>query len=220
MHKSSSSESSFFALETISDGYDQGGSAHTQSVEAYLDRFWQRLSTTDCPVDCIVYDSFMPWPLDVAKKIGIVGAVFFTHSCAVGNIYYRVHRGLLKLPLSDQSQILVPGLPPLEPWDMPSFFYDIGSYPAVNNMVVSQFSNVDKADWVLRNTFFELEEQIAKFLPLRTIGQNIPSYYLDKQLENNKEYGVNLFKSNNDVCMKWLDEQLKGFVAYMAFGSA
>ncbi|TQE14299.1 hypothetical protein C1H46_000218 [Malus baccata] len=28
------------------------------------------------------------------------------------------------------------------------------------------------------------------------------------------------FKSNNDACMKWLDEQLKGSVAYMAFGSA
>lgn len=175
MHKSSSSESSFFALETISDGYDQGGSAHAQSVEAYLDRFWQvgsqtlsqlleRLSTTGCPVDYIVYDSFMPWPLDVAKKFGIVGAAFFTQSCAVGNIYYHVHRGLLKLPLSDQSQILVPGLPPLEPWDMPSFVYDFGSYPAVYNMVVSQFSNVDKADLVLCNTFFELEEQVSLYM--------------------------------------------------------
>lgn len=106
----------------------------------------------------------MPWPLDVAKKFGIVRAVFFTHSCAVGNIYYRVHRELLKPTLSDQSQILVPGLPPLEPWDMPSFFYDFAPYPAVNNMVGSQFSNVDKADWVLRNTFSELEEQVSLYM--------------------------------------------------------
>ncbi|XP_021829522.1 UDP-glycosyltransferase 74F2-like isoform X1 [Prunus avium] len=227
---------SYIPLETISDGHDQGGSAHAQSVEAYLERFWQvgsqtlaqlieKLLSSEYPVDCIVYDSMMPWSLDVAKKYGIVGASFFTQSCAVDSILYHVHKGLFKLPVvDDQSEISLPGLPPLKLFDMPSFVYDFGSYPAIFKMVVGQFSNVEKADWVLCNTFYELEKQVvdwmATFLPLKTIGPTIPSHYLDKRLEDDKQYGVSLFNTNNDACMKWLNEQPKGSVAYVAFGSA
>ncbi|KAM5549798.1 hypothetical protein ABKV19_000956 [Rosa sericea] len=229
MHRGSSG----IELETISDGYDEGWRDQAESIEAYIERFWQvgpetlaelleKLSSSGCPVDCIVYDSVMPWALDVAKKFGIVGAAFFTQSCVVDNIYYHVNKGLLKLPLSE-SEISLPGMPPLGPVDFPSFMYDLGSYPAYFDVVLGQFSNVEKADWILCNTFYELEEQVvdrmSDFWPARTIGPTIPSGYLNKQLEDDKEYGVNLFKSNNDACMKWLNEQKKGSVVYVSFGS-
>ncbi|XP_021823305.1 UDP-glycosyltransferase 74G1-like [Prunus avium] len=222
-------------LETISDGYDEAGRGEA-SIDAYLESFWkegsktlaellEKLSSSGPPVDCVVYDAFMPWPLDVARKFGIAGATFFTQSCAVANIYYHVHKGLLKVPLADdQSLISLPGLPPLDPLDLPSFVYDLEYCPAFYRVVVGQFSNVDKADWVLCNTFYELEEQVvdwlAKFWPLRTVGPTIPSKYLDERLEDDKEYGVNLFKSDNDACIKWLNERPKGSVAYVSFGSA
>ncbi|XP_034219052.1 UDP-glycosyltransferase 74G1-like [Prunus dulcis] len=231
-----SSGSSCIALETISDGYDQGWREEAEGIDAYLERFWQvgpktlgqlieKLSNSGFPVDCIVYDSMVPWSLDVAKKYGIAGASFLTQSCAVDNILYHVHKGLLKLPVvDDQSEISLPGLPPLEFLDMPSFLYDSGSYPGIYKVVVGQFSNIHKADWVLCNSFYELEEQVvdwmATFLPLKTIGPTIPSHYLDKRLEDDKQYGVSLFNTNNDACMKWLNEQPKGSVAYVAFGSA
>ncbi|KAI5315340.1 PREDICTED: UDP-glycosyltransferase [Prunus dulcis] len=232
---SSSSSSTSIAFETISDGYDEGGITQAESIEAYLDRFRKigtktlielidRLSGSGNPVDCIVYDAFMPWPLDVAKKFGIVGAVFFTQSCAVDNIFYHVHQGLLKLPLPPDSEILLPGLPPLQPSDMPSFIYVYGSYPAFFTMVVDgQFSNVDKADWVFCNTFYELEEEVvdcmAKLWPLRTIGPTIPSMYLDKRREDDREYGFSLFNPNSDACLTWLNAKPKGSVAYVSFGS-
>ncbi|TQE04532.1 hypothetical protein C1H46_009839 [Malus baccata] len=147
-----------------------------ESVEAYLESFKQvglrtlaklleKLSSSGCPADYIVYDAFIPCPLDVAKKFGIVGVVFFTQPCAVDYIYYHAHKGLLKLPLTkyDQSKILLPGLPPLELGDMPSRLYDFRSYPAVYDIVVGQFSNVDKADCVLCNSFYELEEHFHSF---------------------------------------------------------
>ena len=172
MSKTIHKEASSIALETISDGFDEGGIAHAESIQAYLERFWQvgsqtlvelleKLSSLGNPVDCIVYDAFLPWALDVAKKFGLVGAVFFTQSCAVHNIYYHVNKGLLKLPLSE-AEILLPGLPPVQPQDMPSFIYDLVTYPAVTDMLVSQFSNVDKADWVLCNTLYELEPEVIK----------------------------------------------------------
>jgi pathogen-inducible salicylic acid glucosyltransferase len=85
--------------------------------------------------------------------------MLFTQSCAVDNIYYHVYKGVLKLPLSE-TEIFLPGSPPLQPQDMPSFIYDLGSYSAYFDMLVGQFSNVDKADWLLVNTFYELEEEV------------------------------------------------------------
>jgi pathogen-inducible salicylic acid glucosyltransferase len=60
---------------------------------------------------------------------------------------------------------------------------------------------------------------MAKLWPLTTIGPTIPSKYLDNRLEDDKDYGVNLFETNNDACMKWLNEQSKGSVVYVSFGS-
>ncbi|CBI24718.3 unnamed protein product, partial [Vitis vinifera] len=62
---------------------------------------------------------------------------------------------------------------------MPSFIYVAGSYPAYFQLVLNQFCNVHKADWVLVNTFYKLEEEVvdamAKLSPLITIGPTIPS---------------------------------------------
>ncbi|XP_050366365.1 mogroside IE synthase-like [Argentina anserina] len=230
----SSSQSTSIALETISDGYDDGGMVVAESTEDYLDRFREigsrtltevihKLSDSGHRVDGIVYDAFMPWPLDVAKGFGIVGVPFFTQSCAVNNIYCHVHQGLLKVPPST-DETLLPGVRvPLRASDMPSFVSAPSQYPAFLRMVVDQFSNVDKADWIFCNTFYELEVEEAdwmlKFWPLRTIGPTIPSMYLDKRHEDDKEYGFSLFKPNSDACMTWLNDRPKGSVAYVSFGS-
>jgi pathogen-inducible salicylic acid glucosyltransferase len=47
----------------------------------------------------------------------------------------------------------------------------------------------------------------------------IPSFYLDKQLEDDKEYGRSLFKPNPDGCNEWLDSKETGSVVYVSFGS-
>ncbi|KAL9457820.1 hypothetical protein AB3S75_006798 [Citrus x aurantiifolia] len=234
LHRDSSSPSTSIALEAISDGFDEGGSAQAEGIEAYLERFWQigprslcelveNMNGSGVPVDCIVYDSFLPWALDGAKKFGLVGAAFLTQSCVVDCIYYHVNKGLLKLPLLD-SQLLLPGMPPLEPQDIPSFVYDLGSYPPVSDRVVKyQFYNIDKGDWVLCNTFYELEKEVAQWLgkhwSLNTIGPTIPSMYLDKQIEEDKDYGFSIFKPNNESCIKWLNDRANGSVVYVSFGS-
>ena len=116
MHRSGSSN---IPLETISDGFDQGGRAEAGSIDVYLEslrisgsqtlaELLEKLSSSGLPVDCIVYDAFLSWPLDIAKKFGILGAIFFTQSCAVNTIYYHVKNGLLKLPVVE-SEISLPG---------------------------------------------------------------------------------------------------------------
>lgn len=219
-----------FPVETYSDGKvidvetdirdylqrlkENGSRTLTQLVE--------KLSRSDEPLDCILYDGFMPWALDIGRKFGLVSAVFFTQSCAVGNIYYHVQNGSVKLPLTE-DKVLIPGLPPLEAKESPSFMHIYGSYPAIFELLVDQFVNFDQADWILCNTFYSLESEVVDWMvkhwPLRTVGPTIPSMYMDKRIQGDHDYGVNYYNPNTDACMKWLDQLPDASVAYVSFGS-
>ncbi|KAK4436618.1 UDP-glycosyltransferase 74F2 [Sesamum alatum] len=223
------------AIDTISDGCDDGGFMQAENVADYLTRMEiagsrtleqliQKYQECNNPFDCIVYDAFLPWVLDVAQKYDIKGAAFFTQACAVNYVYYYAHHGLLKLPVSTPLPVELPGLPPLDLPDMPSFMYVHGSYPAYFQMVLSQFSNVDKADFVLVNTFYKLEEKVidsmTKVCPLLTIGPTLPSLYLDNRVENDHNYDINLFQSDSQsTIINWLNTKPPASIVYIAFGS-
>ncbi|KAH7547624.1 hypothetical protein FEM48_Zijuj01G0329600 [Ziziphus jujuba var. spinosa] len=165
-------------LDTISDGFDDGDFAHAEGVADYLTKLEAAGSKTlaelilkykdsadDDPIDCIVYDSFLPWALDVAKEFGIPSAAFFTQACTVNYIYYCVHHGLLNLPIpNDSFPLSIPGLHFLDIRDMPSFISVEGSYPAYFEMVLNQFSNAHKADFMLFTAVSDLEEEVINSL--------------------------------------------------------
>ncbi|KAH1096015.1 hypothetical protein J1N35_012936 [Gossypium stocksii] len=223
-------------FDTISDGCDKGGFLEVGSVDDYLVRLQTVGSKTlteliikhknsPRPIDCILYDAFLPWVLDVAQQFGIVGIAFLTQACAVNYIYYYAHNGLLSLPISSSmTPIVIPGLPLLDLRDMPSFIYVAGSYPSYFELVLNQFSNIDKADFIVVNTFYKLEQEVVDSMskvmtqPLLTIGPTIPSMYLDKRLENDKDYDLNLFKlDSTGTC--WLTTKPPSSVVYVSFGS-
>ncbi|KAJ9550723.1 hypothetical protein OSB04_014768 [Centaurea solstitialis] len=201
-------------IESISDGFDAGGSASAGSSEIYLESFREvgsrsladlitRLRSEGTAIDAIVYDSFMSWALDVAKEFGIDCGSF------VDPDWY--------------SRVSVPGLPELEHWETPSFVQKPGPYPAWSRIVFNQFSNFDRARWVFSNTFYKLEQEVIEWMktlwPLKVVGPTIPSMYLDRRLEDDNDYGVNLIKPNHNECMEWLNDKPKGSVVYVAFGS-
>ncbi|XLR62734.1 hypothetical protein S83_013406 [Arachis hypogaea] len=160
----------YISLESISDGFHNGGLGEAGTFKAYLDRFCQvgpptlvdlieKLAKLGNPIDCIIYDSVAPWALDVAKRFGIVGASYFTQNMAVNSIYYHVKLGKIKVPLIE-NEISLPSMPKLQLCDMPSFFHNCDDEDlAMLGLVVGQFSNVDKADWVLCNSFYELDKE-------------------------------------------------------------
>ncbi|XP_044498648.1 UDP-glycosyltransferase 74F2-like [Mangifera indica] len=224
-------------FETISDGFDERGRfAEAVSVHDYLQKMEAAGSKTlaelitkyknsSNPIDCIVYDTFLPWALEVAKQFGLLGAAFFTQTCAVNYIYYLVYNGLLKVPVSSTAApVSITGLPLLEPQDLPSFVYVAGEYPDYFEMLLGQFSNTDKADFLLVNTFYELEDEVVntmhKICPaLLTVGPTIPSFYLDNRIENDKDYDLDLLKTDKTICIDWLNARPKGSVVYVSFGS-
>ncbi|KAG7574808.1 UDP-glucuronosyl/UDP-glucosyltransferase [Arabidopsis suecica] len=221
--------SSPISIATISDGYDQGGFSSAGSVPEYLQNFKtfgsktvadiiRKHQSTDNPITCIVYDSFMPWALDLAREFGLAAAPFFTQSCAVNYINYLsyINNGSLTLPIKD--------LPLLELQDLPTFVTPTGSHLAYFEMVLQQFTNFDKADFILVNSFHDLdlqeEELLSKVCPVLTIGPTVPSMYLDQQIKFDNDYDLNLFDLKEAaLCTDWLDKRPQGSVVYIAFGS-
>ncbi|KAK2995878.1 hypothetical protein RJ640_029603 [Escallonia rubra] len=227
------SQDSSIKVERIFDFFED--SDHIiDNVESFFDRFRvavscglpdliERQNSLGCPVKIVVYDSTMPWVLDIAHQLGLYGAVFHTQSCAVGTVYYHMHKGSLKIDPTEGSTVSLPSMPLMETKDLSSFIYDAGSYPSTLRLVLNQFSNWEKADWRLFNTFDKLEGEVVNWMasqwPIKTIGPTIPSMYLDKRLEDDKDYGLSLFKRGDEDCIKWLDTKKTGSVVYVSFGS-
>ncbi|CAN1332800.1 UDP-glycosyltransferase 74F2 [Linum perenne] len=223
-------------LAAISDGYDDGGMDAAPNPGVYLRTFREvgskalaqlitEISEAGDPVQCVVYNHCIPWCLDVAKRFGLVGAVFLTQSCAVDSVYKLVHGGLIKPPVNEEDGVLrFDGLPALTVGDLPSFVSNFGSYPAVFDVLVGQFDNMGDADWVLCNSVYELEHEAADWLSKKvpnftTIGPTIPSTYLDKQLQDDVDYGFNMFKPINEPIKNWLATKPNNSVVYISFGS-
>ncbi|KAK2977639.1 hypothetical protein RJ640_012476, partial [Escallonia rubra] len=232
--KSLQSQDSSIKVEHIAD-FLEDGNQMIDSVESFVERFRvavsrglpeliEKQNSLGCPVKVVVYDASMPWVLDIAHQLGLYGAVFSTQSCAVGAVYYHMHKGSLKnIGPVEGSTVSLPSMPLMETKDLSSFIYDMGSYPSMLRLVVNQFSNWEKADWRLFNTFDKLEGEVVNWMasqwPVKTVGPTIPSMYLDKRLEDDKDYALSLFEPGDEDCIKWLNTKDAGSVVYVSFGS-
>ncbi|KAG1328262.1 putative UDP-glycosyltransferase 74F2 [Cocos nucifera] len=161
------------AIAPISDGFDRAGFAEAGSIPAYLSRLESVGSTTldelirseraaGRPVRVLVYDTFLPWARDVGERHGLVTAAFFTQLCGVNIVYGLVKEGRLRIPVTEP--VSLPGLPRLEPDGLPSFVSeeDADQNPLYLKLVLEQYKNLEKADAVFVNSFYELEPEMVE----------------------------------------------------------
>ncbi|KAK9119619.1 hypothetical protein Scep_017712 [Stephania cephalantha] len=222
-------------VELISDGFDQGGFAEASSVQAYLESFEtagsrtlteliKKYEDTECPITCVVYDSFLVWALDVAKQNRVCSAAFFTNSAAICSIFCYIHHGMLKLPIETEDlPVKIGSVAELCRHDLPTFLTTPGAYPAYLTMKVNQYNNLSKTDWILCNSFQALEDKevkaVAELWPAKLIGPMIPSSYLDGRIKGDEGYGASLWKPLSEQCLNWLESKVCKSVIYVSFGS-
>lgn len=160
-------------VEPISDGYDESGFKQAPSVEAYLESFKSvgsktlaelisKFKNSASPVNCVVYDSLLPWALDVARQFGIYAAVFLTNSASVCSMYWHIHLGRLTLPVKQETEpLLLPGLPSLAMSDLPGFLANPASHSAYLAVIMEKlFSRLEENDWVFCNRSEVLESEV------------------------------------------------------------
>lgn len=171
-------------VEAISDGHDEGGFASAAGVAEYLEKqaaaasaslaslVEARASSADA-FTCVVYDSYEDWVLPVARRMGLPAVPFSTQSCAVSAVYYHFSQGRLAVPpraaadggdggarAAALSEAFL-GLPEMERSELPSFVFDHGPYPTIAMQAMKQFAHAGKDDWVLFNSFEELETEVS-----------------------------------------------------------
>lgn len=116
------------------------------------------------PPHVLLYDSTMPWVLEIARDHGLRAAPFFTESFSVNCIYYNIFQGTLKLSSIEndhQSVISLPPLPPLEIDDLPCHpTIRCFDRAVLQDFFSNQFINLHNADWIFINTFYELETEV------------------------------------------------------------
>ncbi|MQL81995.1 hypothetical protein Taro_014459 [Colocasia esculenta] len=226
-------KASAVAFASISDGYDEGGVLSADSLDEYfrnlaevgsrtLAEFIEAQRAGGEPFTCMVYDTYAPWACEVAARLGLPAVAFSTQSCAASAIYYYVNRALLPVP-GDGSHVSVDGLPPMSRSEFPSFVARDGVYyPTLTDLSLGQFNHLEKADWVLFNSIEELESEVLAGLKAyrnaRTIGPTVPSMFIDRSIDGDDCYSVNLLQAD-DACVQWLDDKPPASVVYVSFGS-
>ncbi|XP_010542772.1 PREDICTED: UDP-glycosyltransferase 74D1 [Tarenaya hassleriana] len=214
------------AFVPLDDGFEEG--APTGATAEYLAMFKNKvslslsdlISSMDPKPAAVVYDSCLPWALDVARRFGVAGASFFTQSSVVNALYHHFIEGRFR---EFQDEVVLPAMPVLKGGDLPVFLYDRSICPPLHDLICSQFCNVDEAQFFLVNSFEELEVEILEWMenvwPVKNIGPTVPSMYLDKRLGDEKDYGLSLFNPKVDECLTWLDTKPPDSVVYVSFGS-
>lgn len=166
-------QSDAVGVEAISDGFDEAGFQQAPTVEAYLDSFQTvgsrtlselilKLKDSVSPVDCLVYDSLLPWALTVARQFGICGVAFWTNSASLCSMYWQLRQGVLSLPVKQEAlPVSLPGLPPLGFSDLPDFLARPEQHSAYLEAVMEQISSLEQNDWMFMNTFEALESEVS-----------------------------------------------------------
>lgn len=163
--------SSLIRIESIPDGVkpDSGFDAIADWIKDLvsnnLAEIVSKVTDSGCFLTTVVYDSIMPWVADLVHQLGLRAAAFNSQSCAVFAVYHHTDQGNLAA-LTEGSTVSLPSMPPLGLDDLPSFVRNESSYSSLLRFVLSRNVNTQKADWLLFNTFDELEKEVCLSLCL------------------------------------------------------
>ncbi|CAO2814893.1 unnamed protein product [Amaranthus hypochondriacus] len=180
-------------------------------------------------ISCLINNPFIPWVADVAKELSIPCAMLWIQPCTLLAIYHRFQSNPNDFPTKQnlEKSVKIPGLPLLQPCDLPSFVLPSNSFLGLTKTFFETIQNLHKLKWVLANSFYELEKDvisnyISTFVTIRTVGPLVPPKLLEDKIhddhDKNNFIGITMWKSD-DKCLEWLNKNDPKSVIYVSFGS-
>jgi UDP-glucoronosyl and UDP-glucosyl transferase len=224
-----------------SDGYDEGFKRNVHDHNQYmteskvvgsrtLTAVIDRLASDGRPVTCIIYTLLMSWVADVARNHGLPCALYWIQPATVLAVYYHYFHGYKDAITSQandpMAMVKLPCLPPLKIRDLPSFLSITNKedpYYVVLNYFSDTFTTLERGlvagekpkVWI--NSFDELEtdamKSVEKELDLMGIGPVLSTQ------EGAGKKSIDLFNTDDDAYLKWLDTKPEKSVIYVSFGS-
>ncbi|KAJ1685400.1 hypothetical protein LUZ63_016790 [Rhynchospora breviuscula] len=224
-----------------SDGYDEGFKKDVHDQNHFMTEskvvgsrtlscVINRLASDGRPVTCVIYTLLMSWVADVARDHGIPCALYWIQPAIVLAVYYQYFHGYKDAITANandpMAMVKLPCLPPLKIRDLPSFltitdkddpYYSVIGYfsETFETLERESFSGKKPKIWV--NSFDELEadaiKSVEKELDLMGIGPVLSS------LEGAGVKSKDLYNTDDDAYLNWLDTKPKGSVIYVSFGS-
>ncbi|KAI5669864.1 hypothetical protein M9H77_19717 [Catharanthus roseus] len=238
-----------FHFETISDGLPPAAknvdrdvvevwaSIVTHGVGAFRDLLNKINNNNNIPpVSCVVSDGNMLFTIQVTDQMGLPNVALWVTSAFV--VMCCLHFPHLRergySTLKDESYFTngymektidwIPGIDSIRLKDIPDAIWTTDpECPYVDN-VISEVSRIYKASAVILNTFDALESNILKALS-SIVDKIYPIGPLDlllKEVSNNEENdGIqsNLWKTDDDDCIEWLNSKDEKSVIYVNYGS-
>eukprot|EP01018_Ginkgo_biloba_P015400 Gb_14888 [translate_table: standard] len=184
-------------------------------MEHHVEQLIHKLNQDDDqpPVTCIVADTFLTWSVPLANKLGVSSVCFWTQAMAVFNFFYSSSQLVEPVQnISIKDYATQQASTPMEELDRISTMPDI-TYRA--------FQNVRNADWVVANSFHELEIETMDTLwvetPVYCVGPLLPSAFLEGL--DNRDTAVGTSSRAELNCSEFLDNKPPHSVIYVSFGS-
>eukprot|EP00253_Pinus_taeda_P029764 PITA_29764 len=182
------------------------------------------------PITFIVTDAFMSCTEQVASNMNVPRVIFWPlcAACSVSQCYVNLllSEGHIPVDVSEAKNprklvSCLPGnIPPLKPTDLLSFYRAQNHRDITFNALLYESQKQSKGDYVLVNTFEELEGKDAvtalslNGCPALAVGP----LFLPNFLEG-RDSCISLWEEEEDSCLIWLDMQQPGSVIYVSFGS-
>lgn len=173
-------------------------------------------------VSCLISDSFMPWTLDVAHKLGIPRIEFWTSSvsgyCLGYHLPQIVAKGYLPFKPGTEDAIIdfVPGVAPLRVADLARDMLVHDESHLVFQFLCRAFSRGKEAAKVFVNSFYDLEASAVEALKAKNvcivpIGPLLPTTATPSDKTS--------LLPQDEACLNWLDTRADVSVVYVSFGS-
>ncbi|KAJ8506752.1 hypothetical protein OPV22_007638 [Ensete ventricosum] len=168
----------------------------------------------------IIAAESMGWAFEVAKKMGIRATCFWTASAAMLatmlSIPELIRAGILDadgLPRRHEKFQLSPGTPSIQTtqfaWNRAG---DAAGQRIIFQLVVNNTKLLELAEYVICNTFHEIESPVLTLFPnILPVGPLLSGQTFGKPMGH--------FWPEDVTCVEWLDEQPDNSVVYVAFGS-
>ncbi|ERN19730.1 anthocyanidin 3-O-glucosyltransferase 2 [Amborella trichopoda] len=178
------------------------------------------LSSTSPPVCAFIIDFFCTALLDAAMESGVPAYIFFTSSA--NSLALMLHLPTLhdQIPCEFKDckePIIVPGLPPVPPIDLPLVLSDKTN--DAYKWFLYNSRRFHQAKGILINTFLDLETRSLDALHKGICLSDHPSppVYPVGPLLNLDEYQTSA--GEHHKCLQWLDKQPQDSVVFLCFGS-